>query len=430
MPQHLRFLQNYHPLKNSYLKLIPLPFLWSMYILFFLTNCNNNSAILEISTPCKLGGEPNLHISKDGQAFLSWVEYLNDTTDVLAFANLIDNGWSPPKIIAKGNNWFVNWADFPSLVAFNENNQHLAAHWLQKSANGTYDYDVKIAQSLNGGTKWKVPFTPHTDGIAAEHGFVSMLPVGNNQIFATWLDGRYTKTENHSDGHDHEGQGGAMTLRGAFFDNQGKLSGDIELDNKVCDCCSTSAALTKNGVIVAYRDRSEEEIRDISIVRQIGQDWTRPRNLYTDNWEIAGCPVNGPQIIADGGNKVAVAWYTMSNNHPQVKMAISLDAGANFSEPIQIDDGNPLGRVDLVFDKENIIVSWLENLGVEKAAIRLAKIQPTGQIEQRMTLTQTSAARSSGFPIMEKLGNQLLLAWTEILDEEENTTVRTAIVDF
>lgn len=394
-----------------------------------MTNCNKNSPILEISTPCKLGGTPNLHISKNGQAFLSWIEYLNDTTDVLAFVTLKNNEWSAPKIIAKGSNWFVNWADFPSITSFNGNNNHLAAHWLQKSANGTYDYDVKIAQSLDGGTNWQIPFIPHTDGIAAEHGFVSMIPVGQDQIFATWLDGRYTKTENHSDGHDHEGQGGAMTLRGVFFDAKGKLSGDIELDNKVCDCCSTSAALTQNGVIVAYRDRSEEEIRDISIVRQIGQDWTRPRNLYADNWEIAGCPVNGPKIIADGRNKVAVAWYTVVNNQPQVKVAISLDAGANFSEPIQIDEGNPLGRVGLVFDNNNIIVSWLENLSDEKAAIRLAKIQSTGQIEQRMTLTQTSSARSSGFPVMEKWGNQLLIAWTEILDEE-NTSIRTALVNF
>lgn len=395
-----------------------------------MTSCNKNSAIQEIDTPCKIGGEPNLHISKEGKAFLSWVEYLNDTTDVLAFSTLETNTWSAPKIVAKGSNWFVNWADFPSLVTANNNSNHLTAHWLQKSATGTYDYDVRIAQSLDGGKKWNPSFIPHTDGISAEHGFVSMIPIEQDKIFATWLDGRYTKTENHSDGHDHEGQGGAMTLRGAFFDQQGTLTGDIELDNKVCDCCSTSAAYTKNGVIVVYRDRSAEEIRDISVVRQIGQDWTRPRNLHADNWEIAGCPVNGPKVIADGGNKVAVAWYTMANNKPQVKVAVSSDAGANFSEPIQIDDGNPLGRVDLVFDNNRLIVSWLENTENENAAIRVAKIESNGQIVQKMTVTKTSSARSSGFPIMEKMGNQLLMAWTEILDEEENTTVRTAIVNF
>ena len=412
------------------MKSIAKQFQWSIFLLLAFTHCKNNQSIQEIATPCKIGGESNLHITKDGQALLSWVEYLNDTTDVLAFARLESEEWSAPKIIAKGSNWFVNWADFPSIIAFNDNSNHLAAHWLQKSTQGTYDYDVRIAQSLDGGKKWTPSFIPHTDGIAAEHGFVSMLPIGKDKIFATWLDGRYTKTENHSDGHDHEGQGGAMTLRGVFFDTQGKLSGDIELDNKVCDCCSTSAALTKNGVIIAYRDRSATEIRDISIVRQIGQDWTRPRILHVDNWEIAGCPVNGPKIVSDGINQVAVAWYTMANKTAKVNVAFSSDAGANFGEPIQVDEGSPLGRVDLVFDGTSLIVSWLENKGAKKALIRLAKIQPDGQIEKRLTVAQTSPARGSGFPVMEKLGNQLLISWTEIVDAEEHTTVKTAMVQF
>ena len=383
-----------------------------------------------MTTPCKLGGEPNLHVSKEGKAFLSWVEYLNDSTDVLAFSTLEKETWSAPNIIAKGSNWFVNWADFPSLVAFEGNKKQLAAHWLQKSAKGTYDYDVHIAQSADGGKNWQPSFVPHTDGIAAEHGFVSLLPVKVNKVFATWLDGRYTKTENNSDGHDHEGQGGAMTLRGAFFDKNGELSGEMELDEKVCDCCATSAALTKNGVIVAYRDRSDSEIRDISIVRQIGKDWTRPRSIHADKWEIAGCPVNGPKIIADRGDRVAVAWYTMANDTARVKVAISNDAGANFGAPLIIDDGNPLGRVDLVFDDNDLIVSWLEQLSLEKAAIRLAQINTEGTIVKRMTLTETSPTRSSGFPIMERYQNQLLMAWTELIDEEENTTIRSALVDF
>ena len=393
-------------------------------------SCQNNQAIKPISTPCKLGGEPNLHINEDGQAMLSWVEYLNDTTDVLAFSTLTAGEWSAPKIIAQGTDWFVNWADFPSMVTYKENTNHLAAHWLQKSAIGTYDYDVHIAQSTDGGQNWNTPFIPHTDGISAEHGFVSMLPVGKGKIFATWLDGRYTKTENNSDGHDHEGQGGAMTLRGAFFDNMGRLTGEIELDNKVCDCCSTTAALTQNGVIVAYRDRSEEEIRDISIVRQIGQDWTRPRTLHADNWEIAGCPVNGPKIITDGQSQVAVAWYTMADDTAKVQVVLSDDAGANFSNPIRIDDGNPLGRVDLVFDDKGLIISWLENKGKEKAVIKIAKVNQDGLIEKKMVVAKTSAARSSGFPILEKLGEKLIMAWTEITDEEENTTIRSAVISF
>jgi len=404
--------------------------LGGLCLLTFLISCQNNQAVQKMSTPCKLGGASNLHITKDGKAMLSWIEYLNDTTDVLAFSTLIANEWSAPKIIAKGNNWFVNWADFPSIVAYQENSNHLAAHWLQKSALGTYDYDVRIAQSFDGGKNWTPSFIPHTDGISAEHGFVSMLPVDGGKVFATWLDGRYTKTENNSDGHDHEGQGGAMTLRGAFFDKKGNLTGEIELDNKVCDCCSTSAGLTNEGVIVAYRDRSSEEIRDISIVRQIGQDWTRPRTLHSDNWEIAGCPVNGPKIITDGKKNVAVAWYTMANDTAKVQVILSHDSGANFGVPIRIDDGSPLGRVDLIFSDNKLVISWLENKEGDKAAIRIAKIKQDGVIEKKMTVTQTSAARSSGFPILEKLDNQLIMAWTEIIDADENTSISSAIIDF
>ncbi len=406
-------------------KAFPLFFLVSLFFCCF--SCRSDLNIKKISTPCKEGGEPNLYVTDQDKALLSWVEYLNDSTDALVFSMLEKGQWSAPTIIAKGSDWFVNWADFPSLVAYKDNGKKLVAHWLQKRAAGTYDYDVRITQSMDGGKKWQKSFIPHTDGIAAEHGFVTMVSVDENQIFATWLDGRYTKTENASDGHDHEGQGGAMTLRGAFFDPEGNLFGEVELDDRVCDCCQTSAALTATGMIVAYRDRSEEEIRDIAIVRQIGQDWTRPRNIFNDNWEIAGCPVNGPKIIASR-NKVAIAWFTMAQDTPRVQVAISADAGSTFSPPIRVDDGQPLGRVDIVFYNNDLVVSWLENLE-NHAEIRLARVNGLGKIGESITFAKTSSARSSGFPIMEKLGDRLLLAWTEIVDEEEETTtVRTALV--
>jgi len=412
----------------NFTKSLFLPFLGISFFIFF-QNCEVDSSVRFITTPCKMGGEPNLHITNSGKALLSWVEYLNDSTDVLTFAHLDGYQWSAPEIITSGNNWFVNWADFPSLVTYQEDEAKMAAHWLQKSAPGTYDYDVRISQSVNGGKDWSPAFIPHKDGIAAEHGFVSLLPTGNNQIFASWLDGRYTKTENVSDGHDHEGQRGAMTLRGAFFDDKGQLFNGYELDGRVCDCCSTSAALTSKGVIVAYRDRSEEEIRDISIVRQMDTDWTQPRTVFADNWEIAGCPVNGPKIIANG-EEVALAWFTMAGDTARVKFAVSSDAGANFSLPVQIDEGRPLGRVGLEFDDSGWIVSWLESINEEEALIRLAKINRQLKIEKRQTVSSVSSSRSTGFPVVKRYGEDILVAWTTVLDEEENTSIQTALLRF
>jgi hypothetical protein len=379
----------------------------------------------ELPTPCKSGGEPNLFASNAGELYLSWVEYIDDTTDALHFSRLENRQWSTPKEIARSSNWFVNWADFPSLVAYPGNGKALAAHWLQKSAAGTYDYDVRIAQSTDGGSSWGTSFTPHTDGVSAEHGFVSLLPLSEDRIFAVWLDGRHTKTSNSQDGHHHGHSGGPMTLRTATFDRAGKLYDEAELDDKVCDCCQTAVAKTSKGFIVAYRDRLEGEIRDICFVRQTPTGWTAPTPVFKDNWHMTACPVNGPALAA-AGETVALAWYTATGGKPQVKVAFSKDAGATFGEPVNVDEGNPLGRVDVAFvSPEKIWVSWMENKD-SIAQIRALEMSAAGGKGASWLIAEAHTSRRSGFPVMVKSGNRLFFAWTHAQGDE--TTVKTGSV--
>jgi len=384
-----------------------------------------DNLLTPINTPSQSGGEPNLFASTDGQLYLSWIEYLNDSLDALMFSTLKNEQWAAPKEIARSSNWFVNWADFPSLVSYGDG-KHLAAHWLQKSATGTYDYDVHVSQSNDGGNNWSPSFVLHKDGISAEHGFVTMISSSADRVFATWLDGRNTKpaSDEKETGHDHGHGGGAMSLRGAFFNNNDLTFEDTQLDHRICDCCQTDAVMTKNGPVVVYRDRSEEEIRDIYIVRYNDGNWTEPRPVFNDNWEIGGCPVNGPAITANA-NQLAVAWYSMADNRPEVKVAFSDDGGANFSTPIKVDEGDPLGRVDVIFEKDIALITWLENVE-EKTFIKAAKVSSDGQIE-RFTLQETSSARNSGFPILERLDNKIILAWTAV-DDEGETKIKSAFV--
>ena len=398
-------------------------------LLFLLANCRPNTTekteqglkVTEIPSPVQSGGESNLHVTESGEVYLSWVEYLNDSTDALQFAKLKNDSWSTPKIIATGDNWFVNWADFPSIVVRKDQNNSLAAHWLQKSASGTYDYDVRISQSADDGQTWSSSFIPHSDGIAAEHGFLSMLPMDSGNILAIWLDGRFSKTpDGEEEGHGHGG--GAMTLRTAEFDEKGQLFEEAELDHRICDCCQTDLAMTSAGPIAVYRDRSEEEIRDISIVRKVDGQWTAPQKVADDQWKIAGCPVNGPAIAAQGAS-VAVAWFTAATNKGQVNIAFSNDAGQSFSSPIRLDDGLPIGRVDIVWiDAETALVSWIETVD-SGGEIRLAKVTAAGKTAESIPLTAIGVSRQSGFPILEKLADHFLMSWTNA--EEEESTVKT-----
>ena len=404
---------------------------FSILIFFYtLTACNTGESlkfaytdIQFLDTPCTHGGEPNLFCSADNEVYLSWIKYENDSTDIFQYSSLENQSWSAPKEIARGNDWFVNWADFPSLQSFADNGNNLAAHWLQKSAKGTYDYDVRISQSGDGGETWRPSFVIHQDGIEAEHGFVSMLPI-EHKIFTTWLDGRYTKhEEGQGDSHRHQG---SMTLRCASFDKSGQISDEHELDDRVCDCCQTSVAKTDRGLIVAYRDRSQKEIRDISVVSQIDGDWSEPQTVYNDNWKIAGCPVNGPVVRAID-NAVCVVWHTASNAQPQVKLAFSYDSGLNFDLPIIIDDNDPIGRVDLaMITKEKAIVSWLGQ-SKEKAIIYYRTVNADKAKGEVQVLTETDASRTSGFPQMIKNDHgQLIFAWTAV--QGDSTLIRSAIV--
>ena len=387
-------------------------------IILLLGACQNEVSIAPVTTPVltsipspvKEGGEPNLFVSETGEIYLSWVEYANDSTDVLMFSTLKNKQWTTPKTIASGHNWFVNWADFPSLVAYKDGGQSLAAHWLQTSDEGTFDYDVRIAQSMDGGDTWSSSFVPHKDGISAEHGFVSMLPLSANEVFATWLDGRNTKAEGHGNEDEH-GHHGAMTLRAATFDKNGQMSNEKELDNRVCDCCGTSVAQTDKGLIVAYRNRTEDEIRDIYTIRQENGQWRAPKPVFNDQWHISGCPVNGAKIQAAGQN-VAIVWFSAPDDKPAVKVAFSTDSGETFGTPIRIDNGNPMGRVDLVLlSPKKVLASWMEKTK-EGAVIQATTVSLDGKIGENIIISKTKAARQSGFPKMAKKDNQIIFAWT------------------
>jgi hypothetical protein len=363
-------------------------------------------------------GEPNLSTGPDGGIYLSWIEPHGDGQHAVRFARWEDAGWSEPRTIAVGSNFFVNWADFPSVVALPDG--RLAAHWLVRSGPGTYAYDVHIAQSADGGRNWSTGLVPHRDGTQTEHGFASLFPAGDGRLSAVWLDGRNFADAAGEEGH---GSGAEMTLRYTTISADGVLDGETVLDERICDCCQTSVALTSQGPLVAYRDRSPDEIRDISVVRRISGQWTAPQAVHRDGWHIPGCPVNGPAAAARG-ERVVVAWFTAADENPRVHLAISADAGATFGAPVRVDDGDPIGRVDVVMlDNGDALVSWLERVG-EGAEIRLRRVSAAGEARESWLIGGTSAARASGFPRMARSGDTLVFAWTE---PGEPSQVRTAI---
>ena len=380
------------------------------------------NGVQEISSPAPAASSlPNLCADARGRIYLSWVEKTGENRHALRFAVRDRDRWTEPRTIAESEA-FGNWANFPSLVALPDGT--LVAHWLTNSVPGTHASDVKISRSTDGGVMWSNPLVLHNDRTQTEHGFASLTPWPDGRLSAVWLDGRKMKASEAGQGHNSAP--GDMTLRHATMDSRGRISQDVTLDERVCECCHTGAVLTSEGVVVVYRDRSDKETRDISVVRFHKGRWTEPRTLHADNWQIEGCPVNGPSVAARG-RQVAAAWYTAANNIPRVNLVFSNDAGETFGNAIQVDDGSPLGRVEVAMLADGTaLVVWLEHTA-KGAEIRARRIGANGSRDQAMIVAETSAARASGSPQVVCAGDEILFAWTETASPSRVRVARTGM---
>ena len=363
--------------------------------------------------------QPSL-VSGEGSLSLSWISSNEGNKSTLNFSQLKEGKWTNTQTMATGSNWFVNWADFPAH-AINEN--LILSSYLKKSDSGTYTYDVILSLQKLSGEKVKEDFLLNTDGVKAEHGFVSIIPNHNQGFFITWLDGRNTVDK------DLDGYHKPMTIRFAEITNKGDIIDESELDSATCDCCQTSIAVTNKGPVVVYRDRSDKEVRDIYIARKINGIWEVPTPIHNDGWEINGCPVNGPKV-ASNSNNLAVSWFTVSNEKPTVNLSFSKSNGASFGTPIKINDDDAIGRVDVAFlNPQEVLVSYIEGDDVG-TYLRIKKVSIDGKVSAPITISKIDGGRNSGVPQLEILDNEAFIVWTVLKGKKNQLkTVKLSFKD-
>lgn len=364
--------------------------------------------------------EPQLTTSTRG-IILSWVERAGATAQ-LKFAERTSSGWSRPTTVASGDNWFLSYADPPTVLRRPDGT--LLANWLI-STNPIYEgSDLHLSYSGDDGKTWARPFVPHQDGTEQQHAFPSFFELPGGALGVIWLDGRDAQPT------DANPEGGQMALRYAAYDAQWRRTAEGVVDSRTCECCSTTAAVTSDGVLTAFRDRSDEEIRDIAVSRLENGKWTDARIVHDDNWEIYACPVNGPALSARG-RQAAVAWFTVKNDQGQAYAAFSSDAGRSWGAPIRLDDAASLGRVDIeLLDDGSAVATWVE-FADGRAQFRMRRLVPSGAKSTAITLAGVQGSSTGGFPRLARHGSELVFAWTESAQtgegSERTQTVHTAV---
>jgi hypothetical protein len=357
--------------------------------------------------------QPSL-VSNNGSLSLTWISSDEDMNAELNFRQFKDGNWLSPMTLAVGSDWFVNWADFPTHAISGD---QVLTSYLKKSAGGSYTYDVFLSLQNLSGEKVKEDFILNTDGFKAEHGFVSMVAKKDDEGFLiSWLDGRNTVEK------DADGNHKPMTIRFAEITNNGDIINENELDASVCDCCQTSVTNTDKGPLVVYRDRSEKEVRDIYVTRKLDDSWEAPAAVHNDGWVIYGCPVNGPKVVSNSNN-IAVSWFTVYDGKPRVNLSFSKSYGASFDSPVQINDNDAIGRVDVVFlNDTEVLVSYMEQDDFD-TYLRLKKVSVDGKVSKPITISKIDSGRNTGVPQLEILNDEIFIVWTVF--ENENNQLKT-----
>jgi hypothetical protein len=261
-------------------------------------------AVRPISSPAGAqSAQPQLRSSARG-VLLSWVER-NGTTATLKYAERHGGRWSEAKAVASGDNWFVNWADVPSVMRMD--NGTLVAHWLQKSGASTYAYDVRLSHSAADGRTWTPSTTPHHDGTQTEHGFASLVEIPGRGPGVVWLDGRQTAT---SGGHQggHSTPSAAMTLRFATFNGAWTQVSDMPIDQRQDGSAVASWIELKEG-------------RAAFMVRKLAP--AGARSLPVEVATLEGSRTSGYPRLASSGDELLFAWTDTAGGSTVVRTAVA-----------------------------------------------------------------------------------------------------------
>ena len=347
--------------------------------------------------------QPNWSVTSDGSVLLSWVEPSKNDSLNLRYAIRKGAAWSEARTIATNRQFFRHPAEVPEVISLSDGT--LLAHWVENGKDNS-DAEYIYVSSSKDGLHWSEPAMAHKDRGPVQHGLASMIASGPKEASILWLQAL-------------QGEDGPASLMRTIVGADGKEIREENLDSDVCSCCPTSIVKTAKGLLVAYRDHTAGDIRDIAVIRFENGKWTPTKNVYPDKWKINACPTNAASAAAKD-DRVAISWFTAAQDNPRVELVFSSDSGSTFTKPVVLSTGHAFGYASTVLTNDGgAIVSWIEE-GGNTSRVLVRAVSPAGAAGPPLQIAAGSRA-SLGYPRLLHLGNDTWIAWGD-----SKSTVKTA----
>jgi len=340
--------------------------------------------------------QPNWSATIDGRTVLSWVEPVKAGGFALRYAVHGATGWSEARTAVSGRHFFRHPAESPEVMALSD--KLWMAHWVEMPMEGSEAEFVYVSSSTDG-VRWSAPVMVNKDKKPVEHGLASMTPSGNGEASVFWLE-------------TPEGEDGPGYLMHSVVNAAGQVTKEERLQSDVCNCCPTAVTRTAKGLLLAYRDRTKDDIRDISVMRFENGRWSPAKNVHADNWHINACPTNAAAVSARG-DRVALSWYTGATDPPRVEVVFSSDGGATFNKQVQVSTGHAYGYTSVALAEDGTaFVSWLQQAEGGAARVMARAVPATGTAGPPVQVAD-GGRMGLGYPRIAVSGTETWIAWSD-----------------
>ncbi len=228
------------------------------------------------------------------------------------------------------------------------------------------DWRVLSARSTDGGRSFGVHAqVPGSEG-PGSRGWQSVAVDATGRVSVLWLDHRDLVA---ADSAKRAGPKPDPTERAAlsqlFFSS---LDGSkaVPITRSVCYCCKTSLVAAGNELFAVWRHVYPGSHRDIAFTRSSdrGRSFAEPVRVSRDDWQIDGCPDNGPAVAVDSGRRVHVVWPTVAAINGESRMtlfyAVSRD-GKRFGARTEIPSRGAASHPQIALRSDgSAVVAWDE----------------------------------------------------------------------
>ncbi len=209
---------------------------------------------------------------------------------------------------------------------------------------------IRLSRSTDGGRTFTAAHTLHSSAITGARGWQALTAGRAGVVHAVWLDG--SDAAPSAGPHQHHG---ATKGRGAGGAHAGAPRQDVyqatiapdgaivetHVARDVCFCCKTAVGVGPSGrVTVVWRHIFPESMRDIAMAVSTdgGRTFSVPARVNQDNWQLSGCPDDGPAMAIDRSDVAHLAWPTLVNQDAPQKAVVytSTKDGRTFAPRVRL----------------------------------------------------------------------------------------------